>query len=140
MLMPVRVAGLDWPPALTADAFDAVCQRAAVEPPYKRAVLLSATFIFAGMDRTKEEVLAFFDRVDPIRESVVYQGIFERGEQAGRLEAVRELLLAQGTAKFGQPSPAQQIKLDATDNLERLKRLSVRLLKVESWDALLRGR
>ncbi len=53
---------------------------------------------------------------------------------------LREVLHRMGTTKFGAPTPDQAAKLAAIENLPRLERLAVRLLKVDSWDALLKGR
>lgn len=71
-----------------------------------------------------------------MRESTTYQWVIEQGE----LLQSRKMLLKQGRAKFGPPTPEQANKLKAIEDLERLERLAVRLLKVDSWDALLRGR
>lgn len=49
----------------------------------------------------------------------------------------RESLLEQGSAKYGEPTAVQ---LAAIADLPRLKRLAVRLIRVDSWDALLKGR
>ena len=52
----------------------------------------------------------------------------------------REIIRKQATARFGPPTNDQAAKLAAIDNLARLDRLVMRLLKVTSWDALLKGR
>jgi hypothetical protein len=62
------------------------------------------------------------------------------GRLEDRLEAAREILLEQGKEKFGKaPTKKQQAELAAVTDLPRLKRLSVRLLDVDSWDDLLHG-
>jgi predicted transposase YdaD len=63
------------------------------------------------------------------------------GREEGRLEGARALLLRVGQKKFGKaPTKKQQNELAAITSLRRLKRLSVRLLDVDSWDELLAPR
>jgi hypothetical protein len=69
-------------------------------------------------------------------ESVAYDMILEEGA----LAQTHELLSQMGTVKFGPPTPEQAAKLKAIENQPRLNRLAVRLLRVDTWDALLRGR
>ena len=61
-------------------------------------------------------------------------------EEIGKTKYARDLLLKQATAKFGPPTEEQAAKLAAIFDRPRLERLAVRLIKVDSWDALLRGR
>ena len=71
-----------------------------------------------------------------MRESSTYQLILEEGAVA----EAHEMLLKQGRVRFGTPTAEQANRLKGVEDLDRLRRLAVRLLKVTSWDALLRGR
>lgn len=59
----------------------------------------------------------------------------------GAVEHTKELILRQGTELFGEPTDAvrEAIMRIETTELPRLDALSVRLLKVNSWDELLAG-
>ena len=84
-----------------------------------------------------------------MRESSTYQAILAEGEAKGKAEGkaegeaegalkeARKLLLALGSQRFGAPSAAVRDTLAGIATLQRLERLSERLLDVESWDELL---
>ena len=71
-----------------------------------------------------------------MRESVAYDIIKEEGA----VGQMHEVIIRLGSSLLGTPTPGQESQLEAIENLPRLNRLSLRLLKVKSWDALLRGR
>ncbi len=52
----------------------------------------------------------------------------------------REIILRLGKIRFGPPTEKQAAILARIQNLPRLDRLALRLLKVNTWDALLKGR
>ncbi len=83
----------------------------------------------------KQELRARGDALR-LRNPYLYDALFS----LGALWQSRKIVLTVGRAKFGKPTPEQTNKLDAIDDLARLDRLTVRVLKVTSWDALLRGR
>jgi hypothetical protein len=68
-----------------------------------------------------------------MRESDTYQAILDEG----RAEGARRVLLNQGRKRFGEPDEATRRALQAIDNLDRLDRLSDRLLGVSTWQELL---
>ena len=84
-----------------------------------------------------------------MEESTIYQMILERGKKIGhtsgvvegrmdgRVLAVRQLLLRQGTKKFGAPTAAVIATLDSIHERERPEDLVERLLDVSTWDELL---
>jgi hypothetical protein len=76
-----------------------------------------------------------------MRESVTYQAILAEGkaegEAEGALNEARKLLLTIGSRRFGTPSATLRDTLSSIASVERLERLSERLLDVESWDELL---
>lgn len=54
-------------------------------------------------------------------------------------DAVRAMIVRQGTKKFGPPTPEVTGKLKAEEDLDALNDLSERLLDVATWDDLLAG-
>ena len=74
----------------------------------------------------------FFRCANPRRTS----GVLEQGA----VEHSRKLLMTLRRAMFGAATPEQANKLKAIQDLDRLDRPAVRVLRVDSWDALLRGR
>lgn len=53
----------------------------------------------------------------------------------------RELILMQGRVQFGAgPTETQKAKLMSTGRLDQPTRIALKLMKVGSWVALLRGR
>ena len=98
--------------------------------------LMLSAVILAGMHMPRDRARAIFQKVLQMRESSTYQLILEEGAVA----QLRETLLKQGKARFGTPTAEQANKIKAIDDLARLDRLAVRLLKVNTWDELLRGR
>jgi hypothetical protein len=71
-----------------------------------------------------------------MRESSGYQLILDEGFV---LEA-RKLLLRQGRRKFGPPAAEVEATIQAIDDLDRLERMSERLLDVTTWQELLATR
>jgi hypothetical protein len=139
-LLPLAVLGK--PPAgrtraeALADIVRQMADRAEREAGPDADQLLTSAYILSGMHVEKELARAIFQGVLAMRESTTYMGILEEGA----IEHTRELLLRQGREKYGEPTPEQEGKLKAIQKLDRLDRLAVRLVKVDSWDALLRGR
>jgi hypothetical protein len=68
-----------------------------------------------------------------IRESPIYEAIVEQG----RAEGYAKTLLLLGQKRFGAAPEDVQARLQAIRDLERLKRITDRLLDVASWQELL---
>ena len=68
-----------------------------------------------------------------MEESATYQAIIARGMR----KATCTTLLKLGRIKFGPPSEQIEAALQAITDLERLDRLTERLLFVSSWQELL---
>ncbi len=83
-----------------------------------------------------------------MEESTVYQAILEKGRQAGREEGrqaaqvstTRGLLLEVGRERFGQdPTDQQLATIQAIQEADVLRNLTIRALKLNSWSELLAG-
>jgi hypothetical protein len=72
-----------------------------------------------------------------MRESTAYQAILDEGRAEGRAEEARKILLRQGHKRFGAPTAAEEAAFVAITDLDRLERLSDRLLEVANWQELL---
>jgi hypothetical protein len=68
-----------------------------------------------------------------MRESTTYQYILDEG----RVEEARKILVRQGRIRFGPPSDQATSALARITDLERLERMTERLLTVSSWQELL---
>jgi predicted transposase YdaD len=105
------------------------------------AKLLTAAYVLAGLRVSRERVVQLFQGVRHMRESTAYQAILDEGraegEAKGRAEEAHKLLLRLGRTRFGPPTAAEEAALAAVTGLDRLERLSDRLLEVGSWQDLL---
>jgi hypothetical protein len=72
-----------------------------------------------------------------MKESSTYQAILEEGRSEGIVVAMKRLLLLQGTERFGSPDEATRATIEGMSSMEQLEPLSLRLLKVSSWEELL---
>ena len=72
-----------------------------------------------------------------MRESTTYQAILDEGREEGRLVEARAILRRQGRKKLGTASAEVLSRLEAINDLDRLERMSERLLDASSWDELL---
>ncbi len=106
------------------------------------AEVLHASRILAGLRYNWGEVQSLFRGVQNMRESSYYQGIMAEGRLEGRLEGrvegrvegERDLLVRQGTHKFGRAPAAALARLRAVAEVDELERLGVALLEADSWD------
>jgi predicted transposase YdaD len=113
--------------------------------PEDRAKLLTASIVVAGLRVSRETAEQLFQGVRAMKESSTYQAILDEGRAEGRAkgqtegqtEALQKVLLRQGRQRFGPPTEAQQAGLIATREVERLERLTDRLLVVSNWQELL---
>lgn len=115
---------------------DRLIDRAVAEAGDRVNEVMTSSFILAGMHSPKDFLHVLFHRGLTMIES----SAFELMEDLATIRYARLMIGKQGTAKYGPPTDAQAAKLAAIDNLDRLNRLALRLLKVDSWDALLKGR
>jgi predicted transposase YdaD len=114
-------------------------------PPEARATLWTSTYILLGLRLPPADVADLLRGVRDMKESSTYQAILdegrsegiELGRSEGSLTEARRLLLLQGTARFGAPNEATRAAIEGMNSVELLEPLSIRLLDVSSWDALL---
>ena len=72
-----------------------------------------------------------------MKESSTYQAILDEGREECRAEALQKTLLRQGRHRFGNPPDAVQAAIHEQTNIERLERMTERLLVVSTWQELL---
>jgi len=113
-----------------------IIARARAEAGPRASEVVTAAFILGGMHASPDVIRKTFEGAITMIESSAFQVI----EDLAKERILREILLVQGTAKYGPPTDDQAANLAGIDNLGRLRRLAARLIKVDSWDALLRGR
>ncbi len=115
---------------------DRIIDRAVSEAGQQVGEVVTAAFLLAGMHQEMAFLRTIFDKGMTMIESSAFAVM----EEIYRERQARDMLTTQGTIRFGPPTEEQAAKLAAIENLPRLNRLAARLLKVKSWDALLRGR
>jgi hypothetical protein len=101
--------------------------------PQEAAKLWTTTFVLTGMRVTREALVQLFQGVRSMHDSVAYQIILDEG----RAEEARKVLLRLGQKRFGPASAEIEQTIQQIADLERLERLTDRLLDVASWDELL---
>ncbi len=115
---------------------DRIIDRAVAEAGERRGEVVTAAFLLAGMHQQMAFLRTIFDKGMTMIESSAFQVM----EQIAMERQTREIISTLGTDRFGAPTAEQAERLAAIENLPRLNRLVRRLLKVSSWDALLKGR
>jgi predicted transposase YdaD len=108
--------------------------------PAEAATLWVSTYLLMGLRYSPAVAGQLLQGVRAMKESSTYQAILAEGraegEAMGRAEEARKVLLLLGGKQFGPPDPQVRAVITAA-NLERLERLTERLLDVSSWDELL---
>jgi hypothetical protein len=139
-LLPLAVLGQ--PPAgqtreqALPHQVDRIIDRAVAEAGKRVGEVVTASFLLAGMYQEDAFLRTIFHRGLTMLESSAFKVI----EDLAMERRSREIIQKLATAQFGPPTDQQAAKLAAIDNLARLDRLALRLLKVASWDELLKGR
>jgi predicted transposase YdaD len=106
-------------------------------PPRQAAALLTAAFVLTGLRIAQDRAVQLFQGVRAMRESSTYQYILDEGRAEGSTQEARRILLRVGRKRFGGADEAVQAALQAIADLERLERMSERLLDVTTWGELL---
>lgn len=113
-----------------------IVNRVETESPSLAADVILSSYIVAGMHIQKRILQAIFQGVLAMHESVAYDIIMEEGAVAH----MHKLILRLGRLKYGKATLEQKNKLNSIEDLERLDRMILRVARVKSWDALMRGR
>jgi predicted transposase YdaD len=126
--------------ATPQEALPAVVQRLeerlVAEAPDDAETLLTAAFILTGLRLDKGQQRQLFQGVRAMRESSGYQIILDEGRAEGEVRGVRATILRQGRKRFGPPDSAVESALQAIMDLERLERMSERVLDAAGWQDL----
>jgi predicted transposase YdaD len=112
--------------------------------PAEAATLWVSTYLLMGLRYPPAVAAQLLQGVRAMKESSTYQAILDEGraegraegETIGRIEEALKVLLLLGGKQFGPPNASTRATIEAAD-LERLERLTERLLDVSSWDELL---
>jgi predicted transposase YdaD len=165
---PYLTAGVNLVPlARVADvkveAIPAVIERMAArinaEPEHRAAKLWTATYLLMGLCYSEDVVSKLLEGVQNMQESTTYQAILREGRNEGLIEGrnegliegrnegliegrvseARRLLFLQGEIRFGPPDESIRHDIEAIRDVERLERISKRLLdaSIRDWQGLL---
>ncbi len=94
----------------------------------------AATFVLLGLRHEADVIQTLFKGVQEMEESTTYQLIIRKGEA----RSLRETILRLGAQKFKAAAPeGTRVAIEAIADLERLRRLTDRILTADSWDDLL---
>lgn len=102
-------------------------------PAPEAARLLTAAFVLTGLRLARDRAVQMFQGVRPMLESDTYQYILDQGSTR---EAHR-ILLRQGRKRFGEASEDVQTAVKSVTDIERLERMSERLLEAATWQEVL---
>ncbi len=102
-------------------------------PAESARTLLTAAFVLTGLRIGRHIVRRLFQGVQGMRDSDTYMAILDEG----RLEEAKKLILQLGQEQFGAPDESVTAALNGLEDLERLERMGVRLLRAASWREVL---
>lgn len=107
--------------------------------------LLRFVITWAGWRRPRNERKEWWEMAETIQTDAARQRevramrktIGEEIYDEGRVDAVRDTIVRQGTKRFGPPNPDMKQKLDAIVDLEQLHALSDKVIDANSWSELI---
>jgi hypothetical protein len=105
--------------------------------PEETGKLWMATFVLSGLILSRETLRQLFQGVHGMKESSGYQIILDEGRAEGAVKEAKKILLRLGQKRFGPPGQEITMALDAINDLERLERMTDRVLDVAGWQELL---
>jgi hypothetical protein len=124
----------DVAPAMLPGVIRRLEERIEQEAPRERAgVLWTAIYMLMGLRYSEEFAEALLQGVRATKDSVTYQAIIREG----RVAEAQAILLRIGSKRFGPPSDATRLAIEAITSIDRLELLLDRPLDVESWEELL---
>ena len=120
------------------DVVRRVAKRLKDEVPerHEAETLWTQTFVLAGLRLPRSVLDPLFrgaSAMSILEDSSALEYFTERAEA----RAFRAVLLMQGEQRFGPPGEAVSSSLQQLDDPQRLKRMTQRILQVNSWDELL---
>jgi hypothetical protein len=95
--------------------------------------------VLMGLKYDEQMTETLVQSIVEMEDSVEWQKIFRQGLNRGVVEGERLLLLRPGTQKFGAPSDAIRLKLEAIQDAGEISQLGMKLLRVSNWDELFAG-
>jgi hypothetical protein len=133
------------------DLMRRMAERINPEPAPRAEKLWIAALFLMGLRYEPAFAKQLVDGVYNMRESAIYQLILREGREEGlnegrnegliegRVGEARRLLLRQGGIRFGPPDEATRAAVEAIRDLDRLERMSDRILdtSIHDWNGLL---
>ncbi len=122
-------------------------RRHGTEVQHREILALIYTMLGLRPDAERDLLAQEIQTMIQIRDSQTARDLIEEGLQAGRLEGLqegrleglqagRQVLLAQGTQRFGEPDQAILKRIQDCQDLGRLRDALMALLDVDSWNDL----
>ena len=105
--------------------------------PQEAQKLLTSAYILTGLRLPRAQVTPLFRGVQAMRDSDTYMAILDEGRAEGEVRGARRMLFRQGRKRFGEPVTDVLSALQAVNDLERLERMSDRVLEASSWQDLI---
>ncbi|HZW34245.1 MAG TPA: hypothetical protein VFF52_26215 [Isosphaeraceae bacterium] len=121
------------------DLMRRMAERINLEPaPRAEKLWIAASFLMA-LRYEPVFVKQLVEGVYNMRESKMYQFILGEGRDEGRVGEAQRMLLMLGEARFGEPDEATRGTVEAIHDVERLERMTKRVLdtSIHDWNGLL---
>ncbi len=116
---------------------------AAEAPPPEAARMMASALTLAGMRLDVDVIEALRGRLrtmNILKDSSFYQVLLkegrEIGEREGAIKTMRKTIYRHGRIRFGRLPRPIRAAIEAIDDLDRLERISDRVLSANSWDEL----
>jgi hypothetical protein len=104
--------------------------------PQKLAMLWQTTAILADMRYDQEFILPLMRKVMTMVKLEDFPS-YAKGVAKGEAEGIRRTIILLGEKRLGAPDAKTLESLQSINDLERLRRITDRLLDVETWQELL---
>jgi len=112
-----------------------IAERVNREAQDEAGVIFTSSYILATMHVDAKFARNIFNKVTAMLSTLPgYQLILDEGA----VKYAREMILKMGEEHLGQPTDKQKNRLNAIEDLDRLKRMTLKAHSAKSWDALLR--
>src|SRR5208283_3067164 len=128
----------DVPEAALPQVVRRMADRINSEPRSRAARLWTATYLLMGLRDSDELTDSLLEGVQNMRESTTYQAILTEGRNEGRVGEAQRMLLMLGETRFGEPDEATRGAVEAILDVERLERMTKRVLdtNIQDWNGL----